>query len=242
MTQHSLIVKDLYFKVSEQNKIVLNNINFEACEGDFIILLGSNGSGKSSLIKCLNGTYFPQKGQLSINDTLISNHSFEKRSKRMTTLMQDPKITTFENLSVYENLLCASYQKNEKISRTKAKEFLLDYNEDLALDLDQKVSSLSGGQKQSLALALCLYNPPKVLFLDEHTSALDPVKANLMMQLTQRQIQKNPKLTVIMTTHKLDDALKYGNRIIALKNGEIILDAKKEKKAKMTRQQLLQLY
>lgn len=176
--------------------INLKNFNYEVTQGDFIILLGSNGSGKSTLLKQL----------------------YKQFQRQCAVLTQNCFDSLFTTLTVYENFLLIN--KNKEMTRQCFNDYLSEFNANLVHKLNSLVTELSGGEMQALALALSLLNPPTLLLLDEHTSALDPKTSAQIMQVTQKMIQKF-KMTCIMTTHNLDIAMQYGNKILMLRDREI---------------------
>jgi len=235
-----LSIKNLNLTVPSKEEPILSEISLEIFSGDFIILLGSNGSGKSSLIKVINGLSKPTLGEISFKGISLANFSINLRAKEIVTLTQDLNLTTFSHLTVLENcLIAASRNQKAKISREKIAQTLEAYNPNFRDKLDEPVYLLSGGERQTLGLAMSVWCLPPLLLLDEHTSALDPHRARSLMQLTHEVISNN-QLTAVMTTHNLDDALLYGNRVIALSRGKIILDVKDKKE--LTKEKLLSIY
>ncbi|UNM06798.1 MAG: ATP-binding cassette domain-containing protein [Holosporaceae bacterium] len=205
--------------------------------GEFIILLGSNGSGKSSLLKVLMGDVCPIKGRFDI----------ASRCQRRY-LGQSTKESLFHALTVYENIVLHAQAEGASlwkgISDTQIayyKDYLKAFHRHLPGRLSHPVGTLSGGERQSLVLALALHSQPDLFLIDEHTSALDPKSATALMELTNEFIQASP-VTTVMTTHDINHALTYGTRIIALKGGKVVLDVKEDQKKKCTRQDLLALY
>jgi putative ABC transport system ATP-binding protein len=235
-----LTIKNLNLKVPSKEEPILCEISLEVFPGDFIVLLGSNGSGKSSLIKVINGLTKPTQGEISFKGVSLVNLPIHKRAKEIVTLTQDLNLTTFSHLSVLENCqVAASRCQKGKINREKVIKTLEAYNPNLKDKLDEPVHLLSGGERQTLGLAMSVWCLPPLLLLDEHTSALDPLRACALMQLT-HEVIANHQLTALMTTHNLDDALLYGNRVIALCRGKIILDVKEKKE--LTKEKLLSIY
>jgi len=221
------------------NKQVLRDIFFEINSGDFIILLGSNGSGKSTLLKLLDGRLECSAGQLLYENNPIKNYSSQSLALRIKTLTQNCHESLFPSLTIFENYLIVKQQYQPGIFSMKEKmdrEFLSDYlstfNAKLAMNLNQSVEKLSGGEKQALALSLTMLYPPSCLLLDEHTSALDPKTAEHLMSLTAEIIQKH-KITCVLTTHDLSIAEQYGNKIISLKNGQLFRNIDKSEKSLM---------
>lgn len=227
------------------DKPILSHIHYEVAKGDFIIILGSNGSGKSSLLKLLDRRYKPTAGNILLDDVFIEKVPVKSFHRKVITLTQDYHESLFSTLTVFENCLLAKQrQKTELFSLPKKEEkhFFMDYlqefNPNLPQKMDQIVDNLSGGEKQALALALSVLTPPEILLLDEHTSALDPKSAGTLMALTQRVIEKH-HITCLLTTHDLDIALQYGNKILSLRHGEVYQTIDETKKKALNQQDLL---
>jgi len=210
---------------------VLRNISYTINKGDFVILLGSNGSGKSSLLKLLSRQYIESSGKISFANRNFSDFSARELAQHVRILTQNCSDSLFPSLTVYENYIMV--KKSKMIHCISEKKFLQKYLQDYSPNLSKKcdfmVHQLSGGEKQALALALCLLNPPSLLLLDEHTSALDPKTSEQIMLLTQEKTNEY-QITCVLTTHNLDIAMKYGNRILALKDGQILKMVEEEKK------------
>ncbi|WPY01185.1 ABC transporter ATP-binding protein [Candidatus Trichorickettsia mobilis] len=194
---------------------------------EFVIILGHNGSGKSSLIKVLSGERIPTSGRVFIGEQLLSNMTLLQKAQELITVSQVAadrlfiELTLAENIDLWESRFSAVKRLNyaQIIALTSNPERFEQY-------LHQQVRTLSGGEKQALLLALVLAHPPRVLFLDEPTSALDPRAAQDAMQFTSKAIAVN-KITTLMVTHHLEDAVHYGNRLIILDEGRIVFDQKK---------------
>jgi putative ABC transport system ATP-binding protein len=234
MTPSLLKINNLSLKIGNLERPILSNINYEINPGEFIIILGSNGSGKSSLLKLLENRYYPTEGEIFLEERLLSRYSEKQLSQQIKTLTQNCHESLFTSLTIFENYLL----RTKKPDKEFLKNYLKKFNINLSLKLDQIVEKLSGGEKQALALALIMLYPPKILLLDEHTSALDPHASSQIMQLT-KDIVEEYKITCILTTHDLFIAENYGDRILALKNGSIHQDIKKNPKAKLSHSELL---
>ena len=225
---------------------ILTNINYSIAYGDRIILLGSNGSGKSSLLKLLNRTYQPTSGQIFLKKKNLQNVPIQQLSQKVVTVTQDLRDSLFFNLTVLENCLLweTRFQKiSFKISKQKQIHFFRDYLADFHIQLPKKldvcVAALSGGERQSLVLALCLLHPPELLLLDEHTSALDPKIAANLIKYTEKLLAEK-SITCVLTTHNLEIALKYGNRLLALAEGQIRLQADGAEKSQLSQEEVLE--
>jgi putative ABC transport system ATP-binding protein len=226
------------------NDVALDTINYQINKGDFIILLGGNGSGKSTLLKLLHREQSTTSGHIYFLNKDIINFSQQELSTKIGILTQNPGDSLFTTLTIYENYLLATspgFFINHQQQRQQLTQYLMDYNPNLANKLDNLVNDLSGGEKQALALALTLSKSPELLLLDEHTSALDPKTAKQIMQLTQKIIQQK-HITCVLTTHDLDIALHYGNRVLMLQTGHIHKMFNNTDKAFLTKDTLLQHY
>ncbi|EKE00715.1 MAG: hypothetical protein ACD_21C00285G0009 [uncultured bacterium] len=226
---------------------ILNNINYSIHAGDFIVLLGHNGSGKSSLLKILDRRYRATQGHVFLQGKDLKTYSHQQLAKKIITLTQNHQESLFASLTVLENciLVKQSHENNLlRISTTKERAFFIDYlhefNQDLTKKLDIPVINLSGGEQQALILALSILYPPKILLLDEHTSALDPRAAARLMEITSKVIRKH-SITCILSTHDLDLALNYGDRILALANGEIAQCIESKQKNQLRTEDLLKI-
>jgi putative ABC transport system ATP-binding protein len=222
------------------NHIILNNINYDVRHHDFIILLGGNGSGKSSLLKLIYRDYQASAGHLYLLDKLINTYPEFDFSCRVAVLTQNANDSLFTSLTVYENYLLTKHQHKQTFPSSQAereyvKHYLADFNPNLATKLDNLTSQLSGGEKQALALGLCLLKKPNILLLDEHTSALDPKTSKQIMALTHKMITEH-RITCILTTHDLQIAMDYGNRILVLREGEIYKPFESKDKTLITKE------
>ena len=233
---------------SEENKI-LGKLSLKIKPGDFICLLGGNGAGKSTLLNVLAGAIQPTSGKILHAGKDISKESEVKRSSYIARVFQDPKLGTAPRMTVAENLLLAAkrgQKRGLKLRRLKEnipafKEALEKVNPDLAGKLDLPVDQLSGGQRQALSFVMATYNKPELLLLDEHTAALDPRSSRKLMEATDEQI-RDKKITAVMITHHMEDALKYGNRLLVLDHGQISHDYQGQAKQDLTLQDLAALF
>lgn len=230
--------------INEQT--ALHNVDLILAKGDYVTLIGGNGSGKSTLLNCIAGVYDVDSGTIVIDGNDFTSCSEHKRAKVLGRVFQDPMVGTTSGMSIEENLALAlrrggkrnlnwGIRQGERQLFKKALEYL-----DLGLEdrLKVPVGLLSGGQRQALTLLMATLKRPKVLLLDEHTAALDPKTATKVLGLTDCLIKEN-KLTALMVTHNLRDAIEYGNRLIMMHAGKIILDIKGEAKKKITVEYLL---
>ena len=228
---HICVVDNVGLRFPLADRPILQNINYAIEYGDRIILLGGNGSGKSSLLKLLNRTYQPTSGKIYLKQRESRNIPAQFLSQRVVTVTQDLRDSLFFNLTVLENCILwetrfqrISFQISKHKETTFYRDYLADFHIQLPKKLDVCVAALSGGERQSLVLALCLLHPPELLLLDEHTSALDPKIAANLISYTEKLLAEK-SITCVLATHNLEIALKYGNRLLALAEGQIRLQA-----------------
>ena len=245
-------LKDATVKVNngfDTEKTILDHVNLTIREGDFITILGGNGAGKSTLFNVIAGTLMLTSGQIFIMGEDVTALPAEKRAKYLSRVFQDPKMGTAPRMTVAENLLVAKFrgEKRGLIPRHLAsykEEFqtvLAKIGNGLENHIDTAVEFLSGGQRQALSLLMATLKRPELLLLDEHTAALDPKTSQALMTLTDEFV-KQDALTALMITHHMEDALKYGNRLIVMKDGHIVQDLSQEEKAQMTIADYYQLF
>lgn len=239
-------VKTIYN--DDDNLNILNNINLTINPKDFLVVLGTNGAGKSTLLDAITGTNKLTSGQILLNGDDITSENLAKRSRHISRVYQDPKSGTAPRMTVAENLLLAKRRGlPRRLRLRKLKENMPEFKELISNlpTLDNRLNTftekLSGGQRQTLSFLMAIIQKPELLLLDEHTAALDPQTSKDLMELTNRIILEK-ELTCMMITHDLSDAMKYGNRLIVLKKGEIILDLNQEEKNKLTETDLLKYF
>ena len=233
----------------DEEKIILNDVSLEIYEHDFITILGGNGAGKSTLFNSIAGTLPLTSGSIRIMGEDVTQFSPEKRAKYLSRVFQDPKMGTAPRMTVAENLLIAKFRGEKrglfprKLSayREEFQATIEKVGNGLEKHLDTPIEFLSGGQRQALSLLMATLKRPELLLLDEHTAALDPKTSVALMELTNDFINKD-HLTALMITHHMEDALKYGNRLIVMKDGQIIQDLNKDEKAKMKISDYYQLF
>lgn len=239
-------VKTIYN--DDDNLNILNDINLTINPKDFLVVLGTNGAGKSTLLDAITGTNKLTSGQILLNGDDITSENLAKRSRHISRVYQDPKSGTAPRMTVAENLLLAKRRGlPRRLRLRKLKENMPEFQELISNlpTLDDRLNTftekLSGGQRQTLSFLMAIIQRPELLLLDEHTAALDPQTSKDLMELTNKIILEK-ELTCMMITHDLSDAMKYGNRLIVLKKGEIILDLDKTEKDKLTESDLLQYF
>ena len=220
----------------------LDNINLDVNAGDFITIIGSNGAGKTSLLNIIAGVYPPDRGgKIIINNRDITNLIEHKRAQYFGRVYQDPHIGTAAKMTIGENLSLAIVRGQSRglgIATTKRR--LTHFREILAtlqLGLEDRlntlVGTLSGGQRQALALVMATISRPSVLLLDEHTAKLDPNTAGIVLKLTEN-IVSNEKITAVMVTHNMEHALTYGNRLLMMHKGRTIVDLNRQQRRDIT--------
>ena len=230
-------------------KIALQGLNLHLKEGDFVTVIGGNGAGKSTMLNAVTGVFGVDSGKILVDGVDVSHLPEYKRAKYIGRVFQDPMMGTAATMQIEENLALAARRGNPRTLRigiTKAERE--EYKEklkilDLGLEdrMTAKVGLLSGGQRQALTLLMATLQKPKLLLLDEHTAALDPKTASKVLDATQKIVEKD-HLTTLMITHNMRDAIAYGNRLIMMYNGHIVVDVSGEEKKNLTVEQLLNLF
>lgn len=227
-------------------KKALIDIDFTIEDGDFITVIGGNGAGKSTLLNVIAGVYLPEKGSVVLSGRDITRLPEHKRAKYLGRVFQDPMMGTAASMEIQENLALANRRGKMRGLRwgvgKKEKAFFKQKLEFLGLGLEDrmtaKVGLLSGGQRQALTLLMATLKRPELLLLDEHTAALDPKTAARVLDVTE-ELTSGEKLTTLMITHNMKDAIRYGNRLIMMHEGRIIYDVRGEEKSKLTVADLL---
>jgi putative ABC transport system ATP-binding protein len=254
-------IQMIFNQNTADENIALKNVNLKINKGDFITVIGSNGAGKSTLYNVIAGTLQPTGGKilLDINQTGntggqtenirdITHDKEYKRALYIGRIFQNPLLGTAGKLSLEDNMMICSKKgwKGLKISlnrqrREYFREQLKILNMGLEDRLNDNVNQFSGGQRQALTLLMAVMSRPSLLLLDEHTAALDPANADIIMKLT-RKFAKEYNLTVMMVTHNMQQALDYGSRLLMMDGGEIILDINSEDKARLTMEDIIKRF
>ncbi len=230
-------------------KMVLRDLNLTLKDGDFVTVIGGNGAGKSTMLNLIAGTFFPDAGQILLDGKDITNLPEHKRAAYLGRVFQDPMMGTAATMQIEENMALASRRGTPRTLRvgiTKAdRENYRHQLQSLGLGLEDrmtaKVGLLSGGQRQALTLLMSALRRPQLLLLDEHTAALDPKTAAKVLDATEQIVAQN-YLTTMMITHNMRDAIAYGNRLVMMYEGKIVVDVRDEAKQKLTVEQLLELF
>jgi putative ABC transport system ATP-binding protein len=227
-------------------KLVLNDLNLELNDGDFVTVIGGNGAGKSTMLNMIAGVHYPDRGQIILDGEDITVLPEYKRARYLGRVFQDPMMGTAANMEIEENLALA-YRRGQKRGlgwgiTKEEKELYIEKLKTLDLGLETrltaKVGLLSGGQRQALTLLMATLKQPKLLLLDEHTAALDPKTASKVLELSEQIIKANA-LTAMMVTHNMKNAIQYGNRLIMMYEGRIIFDVSGEEKKSLKVSDLL---
>lgn len=228
---------------------LFDDFNLSINDGEFVSIVGSNGSGKTSLLNIICGSIGIDSGSVMINGNNLTRVKECKRYRNIGRVYQNPAFGTCPNMSIMENLSLAD-NKGKRFGlsfgvNNSRKEF---YKEQLSIlglgledKLDIKLGSLSGGQRQAVSLIMSTLTPIDFLILDEHTAALDPKTAEIIMEMTDKVV-KEKKLTTMMVTHNLRYAVEYGNRLLMMDRGNIIMDLNAEKKAQTSIDDILSVF
>lgn len=239
-----------YYNPGTVNEMCLfNGFDLKINDGEFVSVVGSNGSGKTSMLNIICGSIPVDSGKILVGGKEITKQKEFLRHRNIGRVYQNPAMGTCPNMTILENMSLADNKGKPfglRLGTNKArvgfyKEQLSRLGLGLEDKMDIKVGSLSGGQRQAMALLMATMTPIEFLILDEHTAALDPKTADLIMELTD-QIVKEKNLTTIMVTHNLRYAVEYGNRLIMMHEGQAILDKNAEEKAKMKVEEILNLF
>ena len=230
-------------------KKAIKDIHLHLYKGDFVTVIGSNGAGKSTLMNLIAGGYPVDTGSISISGANVTELSESSRAQYIGRVFQDPMAGTAPTMTIEENLSMA-YQRGKKRGfrlalNRKLRDLFQSSLEVLELNLENRLQSkvglLSGGERQALSLLMATFTNPKVLLLDEHTAALDPKRAELITRLTEKIVKQN-HLTTLMITHNMDQALRLGNRLLMMHQGEIVLELSEIEKAKMKSRDLIEAF
>jgi putative ABC transport system ATP-binding protein len=218
----------------------IRGVDLNIRKGDFVTIIGSNGAGKSTLLNLVAGTYSPTTGSIYIGEENVTRQPEYRRARSIGRIFQNPLLGTASNMTLEANMMIA-YKKGFKGLRIslnhKMRAFFQERLKDLDMGLEDRmrenVGLLSGGQRQALTLLMMVLSRPTMILLDEHTAALDPKNAQLVLDLTTKFVQEFG-LTTIMVTHNMNHAIRYGNRLLMMDKGEIILEFRGQDKSALT--------
>jgi len=235
---------DKYYNPGTVNEMCLfDGFDLTVSDGEFVSVVGSNGSGKTSMLNILCGSIPVDGGKILMNGEDITNKKEYKRNRNIGRVYQNPSMGTCPSMTILENMSLADnkgkfFGLGAGINKARREEYREMLGLGLENKMDVKVGVLSGGQRQAIALLMSTMTPIDFLILDEHTAALDPKTAELIMELTDK-IVKEKHLTTIMVTHNLRYAVEYGNRLLMMHQGGIVMDLKGEEKAHLEVEQIL---
>jgi putative ABC transport system ATP-binding protein len=242
-------LKKIFNRNTIDEKVAINGIGLEVRKGEFITVIGSNGAGKTTLLNLIAGTYFPDGGKVFIDGREVTFLPEHRRAKYLGRIFQNPLMGTASSMTIEENLSMAELRGKSrglswgvtKTQRQRYKELLKTLELGLEDRLSDRVSLLSGGQRQCLTLRMATLSLPKLLLLDEHTASLDPKTAEKVIDLTDRIVREN-KLTTIMVTHNMLQAINFGDRMIMLHEGKIQFDINGEEKKRLTVEEVVRRF
>ena len=235
-------VSKVFLRGSVDEVTALDNITLDVSAEDFITVIGSNGAGKTTLLNVIAGVYPPEKGgRITINGLDVTRLSEHNRARYVSRVYQNPHIGTAAKMTIGENLSLAVLRGQSRglriATNKKLRELFRSVLAPLGLGLEDRLSAmvgtLSGGQRQALALVMATISKPSLLLLDEHVATLDPKTNRIVLELSEMIVQKE-KMTTIMVTHNMKHALRYGNRLTMMHEGKIIVDIHQKKKSKLS--------
>ena len=230
-------------------KTALNDLNLTLNDGDFVTVIGGNGAGKSTMLNAIAGSFQIDSGKIVIDGTDVTGLPEHKRAAFLGRVFQDPMMGTAATMGIEENLALA-YRRGQRrgLHAGITNEERKLYREKLAtlgLGLEDRMTSkvglLSGGQRQALTLLMATLRKPDLLLLDEHTAALDPKTADKVLQITEEIVARD-NLTTMMVTHNMKHAIQYGNRLIMMDSGRVVVDIRGEEKKHLTVRDLLEKF
>ena len=230
-------------------KKALQGLNLHLKPGEFVTVIGGNGAGKSTMLNTVAGVFSVESGRILIDGVDVTHLPEYKRAKYIGRVFQDPMMGTAATMQIEENLALAARRGKPRTLRSgitrQEREYYREQLKILDLGLEDrmtaKVGLLSGGQRQALTLLMATLQKPKLLLLDEHTAALDPKTADKVLEATEKIVKKD-KLTTMMITHNMRDAIAHGDRLIMMYDGHIVVDVSGEEKKNLTVEQLLNLF
>jgi putative ABC transport system ATP-binding protein len=242
-------IKKTFNRGTITEKKALTDVDLHLNPGDFVTVIGGNGAGKSTMLNAIAGVFMVDSGKIEIGGEDVTRLPEFRRASYLSRVFQDPRYGTAATMNIEENMALAMRRGQKRglrwgISKME-REMYHEQLRTLGLGLEDRMSSkvglLSGGQRQALTLLMATIRTPKLLLLDEHTAALDPKTAVKVLELTQTLV-KNNKLTALMVTHNMKDAIAIGNRLIMMNQGRIVVDVSGEQKSRLTRADLMNLF
>jgi putative tryptophan/tyrosine transport system ATP-binding protein len=242
-------VTKIFNRGSIDQKIALREIRLDVAPGDFVTVIGSNGAGKTTLLNVITGSLLVDDGNVVIDGLDVTHLPEHGRGKWIGRVFQNPLMGTAAEMTIEENLSMAILRGRTRglrkgvteEHRRRYRPILGTLGLGLETRLKDRVGLLSGGQRQSLALLMATLTLPRLLLLDEHTASLDPKTAAVVMDLTDRMVREN-RLTTLMVTHNMDQAIRYGNRLIMMHEGRIVLDVAGEEKRRLTLSEVVERF
>lgn len=225
---------------------VLDRLSLQIKQGEYCVVIGSNGSGKSTLLKTITGECSLDEGEIFLEGQEVSKISIQERSRVISSVSQDLTSSSIAGMTVFENMVINSLKtvgsrfRFVDYHKKHMRHLLSLLNMGLEDFLDRKIGSLSGGQRQAIVTLMSLYPNPKILILDEHTSALDP-KSKLSIMNFLDPIIVSENITSLIVTHNFEDAIKYGNRLIVMHKGRVVFDISGQDKKSLTIEKLIDM-
>ncbi len=227
------------FALGAERVVALQELDLLLAEGDFVTVIGSNGAGKSTLLNVIAGTCRPDRGRVKLAGRDVTRWPAHRRAPLIGRVFQDPLQGTAAQMTVAENLALAGKKGRRGLApllTRRRRRFLAEGAASLGMGLEErlseKVAHLSGGERQALTVLMAVLTRPKLLLLDEHTAALDPANAEKVLAITEKLVAEHG-LTTLMVTHRMDQALAVGNRLIMMHKGHIVLDLGEEEKRRL---------
>jgi putative ABC transport system ATP-binding protein len=233
---------------SANAKRVISDLTLHIKSGEFVTIIGSNGAGKTTLFNLISGALFPSSGIIRLDGREVTTAPEYKRARHIGRIFQDPLRGTASNMSVEDNMMIACRKGfkwpiislNRKL-RADFRARLEQLDMDLQDRMKENVGNLSGGQRQALTLLMMVMSSPSIILLDEHTAALDPHNARIVMGLTSRFVRQY-RLTTLMITHNMQQAIDFGDRLLMMDSGDVIIDVQGDEKSQLTRTKLMDMF
>lgn len=233
-------ISKTFHRGTPDENAVFSDLTLEVKQGEFVTIIGSNGAGKSTLFNMISGQIFPDTGKIHVAGCDVTRKPAFQRAKNMGRIFQDPLAGTAANMTVEDNMMIAAKKGFRGLTISLNKKRRAGFRDALArlgMGLEDRMTDnvglLSGGQRQALTLLMMVLSKPSLILLDEHTAALDPKNAELVMDLT-REFVREYGLTTLMVTHNMNHAIRFGNRLLMMDRGRVVLDVGAEEKATLT--------